>query len=46
MSFLIKDVELLEKYNSNWDKVRNIKRFYREPVFDICHQYLSISNIN
>ena len=48
MSFLIKDVKLLEKYNNNWDKVSNsIKRqFDGEPVYDICHQYLSISNIS
>ena len=34
MSFLIKDDELLEKYNEIWGKVKNIikKEFNSEPV--------------
>ena len=36
MSFLIKNDELLEKYNKTWDKVSNTveKRFDIEPVCD------------
>ena len=36
MSFLIKDDELLEKYNGIWEKVENsIKNeFNSEPVYD------------
>ena len=38
MSFVIKDVELLEKYS-------NKKLFDGEPVYDIRHQHLPTSNI-
>ena len=36
MSFLIKDDELLEKYNEIWEKVKNIikKEFDSEPVYN------------
>ena len=36
MSFLIKDNELLEKYNEIWEKVKNSikKEFDSEPVFN------------
>ena len=36
MSFLIKDNELLEKYNEIWDKVSKIikKGFDSEPVYN------------
>ena len=36
MYFLIKDKELLEKYNEIWDKNNNItkKEFDRDPVYD------------
>ena len=36
MSFLIKDDELLEKYNKIWEKVKNIisKEFDRKPVYN------------
>ena len=36
MSFLIKDDELLEKYNEIWKKVSNSikKEFYSEPVYN------------
>ena len=36
MSFLIKDDELLEKYNKIWDKVSNVskKGFDSEPVYN------------
>ena len=38
MSFLIKDNELLEKYNEIWEKVKNSikKEFNSEP----CEKYL------
>ena len=33
--FLIKKDELLEKYNENWEKVKNIKKeFGSEPVYN------------
>ena len=37
MSFLIKDNELLEKYNEIWEKVKNSikKEFNSEPVKNI-----------
>ena len=36
MSFLIRDVELFEKYNEIWEKVSNSskKGFYSEPVYN------------
>ena len=36
MSFLMKDDELLEKYNEIWEKVSNSikKEFYSEPVYN------------
>ena len=36
MSFLIKDDELLEKYNEIWEKVKNIikKEIDSEPVYN------------
>ena len=36
MSFLIKDDELLEKYNEIWEKVKNSlkKNFDSEPVYN------------
>ena len=36
MSFLIKDDELLEKYNEIWEKVKNIikKELDSEPVYN------------
>ena len=36
MSFLIRDVELFEKYNEIWEKVSNSskKGFYTEPVYN------------
>ena len=36
MSFLIKDDELLEKYNEIWEKLKNIiqKEFDSEPVYN------------
>ena len=36
MSFVIKDDELLEKYNKIWNKFSNkiIKRFDNEPVYN------------
>ena len=36
MSFLMKDDELLEKYNEIWEKVSNSikKEFYIEPVYN------------
>ena len=45
MPFLIKDDELLEKYNEIWEKVKNSlkKEFYSEPVYN--EKYLKI-NIN
>ena len=35
-SFLIKDNELLEKYNEIWDKVSKVikKGFHSEPVYN------------
>ena len=40
ISFLIKDDELLEKYNEIWEKVRNSikKEFDSKPVY--CEKYL------
>ena len=34
MSFLIKDVELLQKYNEVWENVENSakKEFYSNPI--------------
>ena len=39
MSFLIEDVELLEKYNKIWDQVNNniIKHFDSKPVGNEKH---------
>ena len=36
ISFLIKDDELLQKYNGVWEKVKNslIKEFVSEPVYN------------
>ena len=36
MSFLMKDIELLEKYNEMWDKVKNSirKEFVSKPVYN------------
>ena len=36
MSFLVKDNELLEKYNEIWNKNRSTieKGFYNEPVYN------------
>ena len=36
ISFLTKDVELLEKYNEIWEKIKNSikKEFYSEPVYN------------
>ena len=36
ISFLIKDDELLEKYNEIWEKVKSSikKKFYSEPVYN------------
>ena len=36
ISFLIKDNELLEKYNETWEKVKNSfkKEFDSEPVYN------------
>ena len=37
MSFLIKDNQLLEKYNGIWDKVDNVikkKKFDSEPIYN------------
>ena len=44
MNFLIKDKELLEKYNEIWDKVSNTikKRFDGEPVYN--DKYLKTKN--
>ena len=37
MSFLIKDIEFLEKYNEIWDKVSKVIKtaFYSEPAYNI-----------
>ena len=45
MFFLIKDEELLEKYNENWKKVSNIikKEFDSKPVHD--KKYLKTNKI-
>ena len=42
MSFLIKDDELLEKYNEIWEKVKNIikKEFDSEAVYN--EKYLKV----
>ena len=44
MSFLIKDNEFLEKYNTIWDKISNSikKGFDREPVYK--EKYLKTKN--
>ena len=40
MSFLIKDHELLEKYNENWEKVKNCikKEFDSKTVYNEKYQ--------
>ena len=47
MSFLIKDGELLEKYNEIWEKVKNSikKEFDSEPVYNekVLEQVKSIT---
>ena len=46
MSFLIKEDELLEKYNEIWKKVKNIikKEFDSEPVYNEKYLKAKIKN--
>ena len=46
MSFLIKEDELLEKYNEIWKKVKNIikKEFDSEPVYNEKNLKAKIKN--
>ena len=48
MSFLIKDDELLEKYNEIWENVRNSikKEFDSEPVYDEKYLRTKIKSYN
>ena len=48
MSFLIKDEQLLEKYNEIWQKVKNSikKEFYSEPVYDQKYLKAKIKSYN
>ena len=48
MSFVIKDDELLEKYNEMWGKVKNIikKKFDSEPVYDEKYLKAKIKSYN
>ena len=48
MSFLIKDEQLLEKYNEIWQKVKNSikKEFYSEPVYDKKYLKAKIKSYN
>ena len=48
MSFLIKDEELLEKYNEIWEKVKNIikKEFENEPVYNEKYLKAKIKSYN
>ena len=48
MSFLIKDDELLEKYNKIWDKINNIikKGFDSEPVYNEKYQETKTKSYN
>ena len=48
MSFLIKDDELLEKYNEIWEKVKNIikKEFDSEPVYTEKYLKAKIKSFN
>ena len=42
MSFMIKDISILDKYNDIWDKIKeklNIK-FHSMPVYD--HTYIKV----
>ena len=48
ISFLIKDDELLEKYNEIWEKVKNIlkKDFDSEPVYNEKYLKAKIKSYN
>ena len=48
MSFLIKDDELLKKYNEIWEKVKNIikKEFDSEPVYNEKYLKAKIKSYN
>ena len=48
MSFLIKDNELLEKYNEIWKKLENIikKEFDSEPVYNEKYLKAKIKSYN
>ena len=48
MSFLIKDDELLEKYNEIWEKVKNSREkvFYSEPEYDEKYLKAKIKSYN
>ena len=48
MSFLIKDDELLEKYNEIWEKVKNSikKELHSEPVYNEKYQKTKIKPYN
>ena len=47
MCFLIKDDELLEKYNEIWEKVKNrLKEFDSEPVCNEIHLKAKIKSYN
>ena len=48
MSFLIKDYELLEKYNEIWEKVKNTnkKEFNSEPVYNEKYLKAEIKSYN
>ena len=48
MSFLIKDDELIEKYNEIWEKVTNIikKEFDSEPVYNENYLKAKIKSYN
>ena len=48
MSFLLKDDELLEKYNEIWEKVKNIikKEFDSESVYNEKYLKTKIKSYN